>query len=92
MFPVHIKFKTKIMKREGVAARGGKFWLKSSVESTQLWSYFPSPLHPAEGRLVGFDLSFQLKLNELCSLLPQTKSGWGSSSLPPRPFWQRGRG
>lgn len=41
----------------------------------------------------GFDLSFQLMLNELCSLLPQTQSASpsSSSSPPPRPLGQRGR-
>lgn len=74
------------------AAIGRRFCLKFSVEASQLWSYFPPALYPPERRLLGFDLFFQLTLNELCSLLPQTPGASpSSSSSPPRPLWQRGR-
>lgn len=73
----------------GGPARGGRFWFKSSADATQLWSYFPPAPHPPEQRLLGFDLSFQLTLNELCSLLPQTQSGRAGRRAPlplPLPF------
>lgn len=77
--------KSKGKKKAGVGLQevGG---FGSSPLQTQLWSYFPPAPHPPEQRLLGFDLSFQLRLNELCSLLPQTQSGRAGPPPPPPPL------